>query len=65
MPEYKEMIEKGGSIPEASTPAELGKIIIQTRDEVASTIMEFGLQQDFSDKIMQRTTEHANRRKRP
>ncbi len=40
------MIEKGGSIPEASTPAELGKIIIQTRDEVASTIQEFGLQQD-------------------
>ena len=45
-PEYKELIEKGGSIPEASTPAELGKIIVQTRDEVASTIVEFGLQQD-------------------
>ena len=46
MPDYKEMIEKGGSIPEGSTPAELGKIIVQTRDEVASTIVEFGLQQD-------------------
>ncbi len=45
-PEYKAIIEKGGSIPEASTPAELAKIIIQTRDEVASTIQEFGLQQD-------------------
>jgi tripartite-type tricarboxylate transporter receptor subunit TctC len=45
-PEYREMIEKGGSIPESSTPVELGKIILQTRDEVASTIQEFGLQQD-------------------
>ena len=45
-PEYKAIIEKGGSIPGASTPAELGKIIMQTRDEVASTIQEFGLQQD-------------------
>jgi tripartite-type tricarboxylate transporter receptor subunit TctC len=45
-PEYKAIIEKGGSIPEASTPTELAKIIIQTRDEVASTIQEFGLQQD-------------------
>jgi tripartite-type tricarboxylate transporter receptor subunit TctC len=46
LPDYKELIEKGGSIPEASTPAELGKIITQTRDEVAATIQEFGLQQD-------------------
>jgi tripartite-type tricarboxylate transporter receptor subunit TctC len=46
MPDYQQMIEKGGSIPEASTPAELGKIIVQTREEVASTIQEFGLQQD-------------------
>ena len=45
-PEYKAIIEKGGSIPEASTPAELANIIMQTRDEVASTIQEFGLQQD-------------------
>jgi tripartite-type tricarboxylate transporter receptor subunit TctC len=44
--EYRELIEKGGSIPESSTPAELGKVIVQTRDEVASTIQEFGLQQD-------------------
>ena len=46
LPEYKAMIEKGGSIPVSSTPAELGQIIAQTRDEVASTIQEFGMQQD-------------------
>jgi tripartite-type tricarboxylate transporter receptor subunit TctC len=46
LPDYKALIEKGGSIPEASSPAELGKIITQTREEVASTIQEFGLQQD-------------------
>jgi len=46
MPDYQQLIEKGGSLPEASTPAELGKIIVQTREEVASTIQEFGLQQD-------------------
>jgi tripartite-type tricarboxylate transporter receptor subunit TctC len=46
LPDYQQLIEKGGSIPEASTPAELGKIIVQTREEVASTIVEFGLQQD-------------------
>ena len=45
-PDYRELIEKGGSIPESSTPAELGQVIVQTRDEVASTIIEFGLQQD-------------------
>ena len=45
-PEYKELIEKGGSLPEASSPAALGKIIVQTREELASTIQEFGLQQD-------------------
>lgn len=45
-PEYRTLIEKGGSLPEASSPAELGKIIVQTREEVASTIVEFGLQQD-------------------
>ena len=44
--DYRELIEKGGSIPESSTPAELGRIIAQTRDEVASTIQEFGMQQD-------------------
>ena len=46
MPDYRQLIEKGGSLPESSSPAELGKIIVQTREEVASTIQEFGLQQD-------------------
>jgi tripartite-type tricarboxylate transporter receptor subunit TctC len=44
--EYRALIEKGGSLPESSTPLELGKVIVQTRDEVASTIEEFGMQQD-------------------
>jgi tripartite-type tricarboxylate transporter receptor subunit TctC len=45
-PGYRALIEKGGSIPESSTPAALGKVIAQTHDEVASTIIEFGMQQD-------------------
>ena len=44
--QYRDLIERGGSIPASSTPAELGKVIVQTRDEVASTIQEFGMQQD-------------------
>ena len=44
--EYRTMIEKTGSIATSSTPKELGEVIIQTRDEVASTIQEFGMQQD-------------------
>jgi tripartite-type tricarboxylate transporter receptor subunit TctC len=43
---YRGMIEKAGSIAVASTPAELRQVITQTLDEVASTIREFGLQQD-------------------
>ena len=45
-PEYRTLIEKTGSIPVSSTPAELRTVIEQTRDEVASTIIEFGLQQE-------------------
>jgi tripartite-type tricarboxylate transporter receptor subunit TctC len=45
-PEYRALIEKTGSIPVSSTPAELRAVINQTRDDVASTIIEFGLQQD-------------------
>lgn len=44
--EYRTLIEKTGSISTSSTPAELGQVIVQTRDEVASTIQELGLQQD-------------------
>jgi tripartite-type tricarboxylate transporter receptor subunit TctC len=45
-PEYRTLIENGSSIPGASTPEELGRILTQTVDEVASTIKEFGMQQD-------------------
>jgi tripartite-type tricarboxylate transporter receptor subunit TctC len=44
--EYRAMIEKTGSIATSSTRHELGQQIVQTRDEVATTIQEFGLQQD-------------------
>ena len=44
--EYRAMIEKAGSFAVSSTPAELDKIITQTLDEVASSIREFGLQQE-------------------
>jgi tripartite-type tricarboxylate transporter receptor subunit TctC len=45
-PEYRDLIEKGGSLPEASTPQELGQVIAQTLSDVASTIREFGMQID-------------------
>jgi tripartite-type tricarboxylate transporter receptor subunit TctC len=45
-PEYRDLIEKGGSLPESSTPQQLGQVITQTVDEVAATIQEFGLQQE-------------------
>jgi tripartite-type tricarboxylate transporter receptor subunit TctC len=44
--DYRELIEKSGSIPESSTPEELRRIIEQTRVEVDSTVKEFGLQRD-------------------
>jgi tripartite-type tricarboxylate transporter receptor subunit TctC len=46
MPEYRDLIEKGGSLPEASTPEQLGHIITQTVTDVEGTIREFGLQQE-------------------
>lgn len=45
-PEYRDLIEKTGSIPEASSPDELRRIIEQTRVEVEGTVKEFGLQRD-------------------
>jgi tripartite-type tricarboxylate transporter receptor subunit TctC len=45
-PAYRTMIENAGSVAVASTPAELGKVMRATLDEVAPTIREFGLQQD-------------------
>ena len=44
--EYRNMIEKAGSIAVASTPEELRQVIAQTLDDVASSIREFGLQQE-------------------
>jgi tripartite-type tricarboxylate transporter receptor subunit TctC len=44
--DYRGMIEKAGSIAVASTPEELRQIITQTLDDVASTIREFGLEQE-------------------
>ena len=44
--DYRELIEKGGSLPESSNPAGLGQVIAQTLDDVAATIREFGLQQE-------------------
>jgi tripartite-type tricarboxylate transporter receptor subunit TctC len=46
MPDYQDRIIAGGSIPASSTPAELKQIIDKTLDDVASTIREFGMQQD-------------------
>jgi tripartite-type tricarboxylate transporter receptor subunit TctC len=45
-PEYQSMIEKSGSLPVASSPAELSGVLTQTVDEVAATIREFGMLQD-------------------
>ncbi len=45
-PAYRALIEKSGSIPESSTPAELRKVIDQTLAEVEATVREFKLQRD-------------------
>jgi tripartite-type tricarboxylate transporter receptor subunit TctC len=45
-PDYRQAIEKAGSIPQSSPPEALRQVIDQTRADVASTIQEFGLQQD-------------------
>jgi tripartite-type tricarboxylate transporter receptor subunit TctC len=45
-PQYRDLIEKAGSLPVSSTPAELGAIIQQTLNDVAASIREFGMQQD-------------------
>jgi tripartite-type tricarboxylate transporter receptor subunit TctC len=45
-PDYREVTERAGSIPAASSPEELRKIILQTRADVEATIQEFGLQQE-------------------
>ena len=45
-PEYRTLIENGGSIPVSSTPQEVRAIMNQTVDDVAASIREFGMQQE-------------------
>jgi tripartite-type tricarboxylate transporter receptor subunit TctC len=45
-PEYRKLIESAGSFAISSTPEDLGKMLTQTVDDVASTIREFGMQQE-------------------
>src|SRR5262245_7049211 len=45
-PAYQDLIEKAGSMPIASSPAELASVLTQTVDDVASTIREFGMEQE-------------------
>jgi tripartite-type tricarboxylate transporter receptor subunit TctC len=45
-PEYRQLIENTGSIAISSTPEELRQMLTQTVDDVASTIREFGMQQE-------------------
>jgi tripartite-type tricarboxylate transporter receptor subunit TctC len=46
MSEYQQLIVNGGSVPDASTPEQLGQTITQTVTDVEETIKEFGLQQE-------------------
>ncbi|HEY6822263.1 MAG TPA: tripartite tricarboxylate transporter substrate binding protein [Burkholderiales bacterium] len=43
-PDYREMIEKAGSVPIASTPEQLGAILAETYEQTAAIAREFGLQ---------------------
>ncbi len=43
---YRKVIESGGSMPIASTPAELEAVINKTSQDVAASIVEFGMQQE-------------------
>ncbi len=45
-PDYRNLIERAGSIAESSTPDGLQQVITQTLDDVAASIREFGMQQD-------------------
>lgn len=45
-PEYQKLVEAAGSIPVSSGPAEVMATLKQTVDDVASTIREFGMQQE-------------------
>ena len=45
-PDYHAVIERAGSVPVSSTPAELRMVIDQTLADVLQTVQEFGLWQD-------------------
>jgi tripartite-type tricarboxylate transporter receptor subunit TctC len=45
-PEYRDLIEKAGSVPLSSTPEELAKILAETYEQTAAVSREFGLQLD-------------------
>jgi tripartite-type tricarboxylate transporter receptor subunit TctC len=45
-PEYRDLIEKGGSLPESSTQQQMRQVFAQTIEEVEATIREFGMQQE-------------------
>jgi tripartite-type tricarboxylate transporter receptor subunit TctC len=45
-PEYRDMIERAGSIPLSSTPEELGKILVETYEQTVGIAREFSLQLD-------------------
>ena len=44
--DYRNLIEKAGSLAVSSTPQELRQVITQTLDDVAGSIREFGMQQE-------------------
>jgi len=45
-PEYRSLIENGGSLAVASSPEELRQAMARTVDDMASSIREFGMQQE-------------------
>ena len=45
-PDYRQLIEKAGSIALSSTPEELTRILAETYEQTAVTVREFGLAQD-------------------
>ena len=45
-PDYRQLIEKAGSLPLSSSPQELVGILAETYAQTAATVKEFGLQQD-------------------
>ncbi|MGH8642606.1 MAG: Bug family tripartite tricarboxylate transporter substrate binding protein [Burkholderiales bacterium] len=45
-PDYRQMIEKAGSVPVHSTPEELRKVLTETYEQTAAISREFGLQLD-------------------